>query len=93
MPTMVRLDCSSEAMNRGLVEEKGTTFEGFSIETTLAACFGGPAPRLTDWSRELGWRCHQHSESSFRHRRFPSLMLINTVIAMDLIASASKRTT
>ncbi len=41
MPKMMRLDRSAEAMNRGLAEEKGTTFEGLLIETTAAACFGG----------------------------------------------------
>ena len=55
MPKIVRLDCSSETMNRGLVVEKGTTFEGSFIETTVAACFGDAGAEIAvDWVQGTG---------------------------------------
>ena len=64
MPKMIRLDRSSETMNRGLAEEKGTTFGGLSIETTVAACFGetgaeivaGQGNRMTLLPALMGYR-------------------------------------
>jgi hypothetical protein len=58
----------------------------------------GDDPLFGGWKRN-DFRSFLHAavrpgaRGKCNHRRPPSLMLINTVIAMDLMASASKRTT